>query len=396
VGAFARLRGLREELDTAGGFARAAAALGFAGAAPTASPTDTGTAADIERLLGRPPQQAPAAAPATPLDAWLRDLVAPHVVADTSGPQRMLTAAIDASLADLMRALLRDPALRRLEAAWRGVARLVAELGGEPSIEIWLLDASREELDAEVRAFSGDLSASTLWRILGGEDAEGVPARPWSVVAVDSAFGPGPGDVALLAALGSMAGRVGAALLADADPSVLGCARTADLRNPAAWQPLDPDAGERWRALRAVDAAPWIGLALPRVLMRRPYGAKSDPLETFAFEELTDPADADAYLWGSGALLLAVLAGRAFRDAGDRMDLDDSLEADDMPVHSWRADGEPKLRACAETLLPDSAAERILSAGPMPLVASAGAGTVRLLRWQSIADPLQRLRGPWD
>jgi len=184
-------------------------------------------------------------------------------------------------------------------------------------------------------------------------------------------------------------------MLAGADPRLLGCPSADRLGEPGTWTPPDPQAQARWQALRASPQAASIGLAIPRVLMRRPYGARSDPIEAFAFEEVTDPHDPDAWLWGCPAMLLAMLAGIAFRDQGWDMDLDASLDAADLPAFAYLDDGESRLRPCAQALLSEPVAERILSAAIMPMLARRDRNALRLMRWQSIADPPTRLAGPW-
>lgn len=357
--------------------------------APPAA-TFAGAQADIERLLGRPPSAPPVgptlAAPA--LDAWIRELVQPHVVPGDEAARRARVALVDDALATRMRALLRAPAFRRLEATWRGIERLVAALGGEESIALWLLDVRADELLEDLQAAPGEPSRWALSGLIGGPDSATPESPGWSLVVVDHLFGDSPGDVALLAALGSLAARTGAALLGGADASLL---RGADSSRP-------PDDGgpALWNALRATDVAAWIGLAAPRVLMRQPYGRGSDPIESFAFEEADDPEDPDAYLWGNPALLLALLAGTAFVNTGWSMDLAAPADVTDLPAFSWRTPDGARLRACTETPWPEVAAERLLRDGIMPLLAHRDRNALRLPGWRSVATPAQPLRGPWS
>ena len=391
---FTTLRGLRRDLEDPASFERAAAALGAPPPPAPGTPERASADADIERLLGRRPQPEPSG-PASAIERWVRELVAPHVLPDTSARKQALLAAVDATLAERMRAVLRDPAMRRLEASWRGVERMVSELGGDDPVELWLFDATRDEIAADLRAAAPDPAAGALWRLLCKPDGEQAHARPWALLAFDHDFGRDEDDVELLAGLAGIASRAGAALLGGADTRLLGCPAPAQLIDPAAWTPPDPQAQARWKALRASPPAASIGLATPRVLMRRPYGARSDPIEAFAFEEVTDPQDPEAWLWGCPALLLATLAGMAFREQGWDMDLDASLDAADLPAYSYRVEGESRLRPCAQALVSERVAEGILSAGIMPLMAWRDRNAVRLMRWQSIADPPQRLAGPW-
>ena len=395
---FAALRKLRAELGDPALFRRAAAALG---ASPPAESSLTPsqveeTAADVERLLGRRPEAAPAAAPGAALmERWLREIVARHVVADTAREQEHYIAAADATISEQMRRLLHHPAFQAIEATWRGIYRLVTQLETSETLQVFLLDVARDELAADIALAGDDPNRSVLYRHLCGPDTEPPDGRRWSLLVADFTFGPGAEEVPLLAALGALAARAGAPLLAAASIEALGCAGIGQLPEPASWLPLAPEVEARWAALRASAGAPWIGLALPRVLARLPYGANSDPIETFAFEELSESREHEAYLWGNPAFALALLAAQAFQEDGWDMDLDRRLDVADLPGHSFREDAESKLQPCAEVLLSESVGEDVLARGIMPLLSYRSRNAARLLRWQSLADPARTLQGVW-
>jgi type VI secretion system protein ImpC len=69
---------------------------------------------------------------------------------------------------------------------------------------------------------------------------------------------------------------------------------------------------------------------------------------------------------------------------------------DGLPLHVYKQNGESVLQPCAEALLTERAAEQILEAGLMPLVSLKGKDVARLVRFQSIAEPLQALAGRWN
>ncbi len=73
----------------------------------------------------------------------------------------------------------------------------------------------------------------------------------------------------------------------------------------------------------------------------------------------------------------------------------DVLQIGDLPAHTYQVDGETQLQPCAEVCLTERAAESILSRGLMPLMSYKNRNAVRLIRWQSLADPAAALAGPW-
>jgi type VI secretion system protein ImpC len=114
-----------------------------------------------------------------------------------------------------------------------------------------------------------------------------------------------------------------------------------------------------------------------------PYGPKTDPVESFPFDELA-PRTHEGYLWGNPAFACAQLAAAAVQQGGSPGDV---LDLDDLPAHTYRQDGEPHLQACAEAFLGDRAAQAILARGLMPFASLRDRNAIRLLRFQSLSDP---------
>jgi type VI secretion system protein ImpC len=140
--------------------------------------------------------------------------------------------------------------------------------------------------------------------------------------------------------------------------------------------------------------ATWIGLALPRLLVRLPYGAATDPVESFAFEELAGDRRHEHYLWGNPAYALAFLTAQAFSEEGWEMEVASRLVIEDLPSHVYRdEDGEAQQQACAEVWLSESVAEAILDRGVMPILSYRNRNAARLLRWQSVSMPPKALAG---
>jgi type VI secretion system protein ImpC len=388
--AFQKLRETRQRMQNPATFAEAAA--GFHGDEPDS--------AIFARLVGEP-----AVAAAQPvrrddpqdgrLQALIREAVAPHIVPGAPPHQALYIAAVDAMLGEQMRAIVQDPQFRALEATWRGMRWLVSNLETDEQLKLYLLDASEAELAADLEEAKGNIESSALYRLLVGQETAAPDGEPWSLIVGMYAFGPGGQDIVLLAHLGTIASQAGGPLLAAAKPELVGCASVAASPDPRDWTTLSGEAAERWSALRKSSVARWIGLALPRVLLRLPYGRASDPVASFPFEELAPRREHESYLWGNGALACALLVGRAFQSRGWDMEPGDELELDELPSHVYEADGEKCLQACAEAHLPERAVQAILDAGLMPLVSYRNRNAVRVPRFQSISSPAQPLSGPW-
>lgn len=346
-------------------------ALRQARVAPPAAASDL-----LGSLLGRsgdrPAAATSAAQPAAGIDAFVHAIVAPHIVPDTSAQTQSYMAAVDAAIAEQMRSLLHDPAFQRLESAWRGVHWLISSLELDEDLQLHLLDVGRDELLADVVAAQGQLARTGLHSALADRWRNVPGGQPWSALVGLYRFGPGETDIGLLAALGLIASQAGGPLLAEGDPA-LASDDTAALGG--------------WHALRQSEAAPWIGLAAPRVLLRRPYGKVSEPVASFAFEEFVGAPAHEEFLWGNPGLALALLVGRAFTARGWQFEPGDERQIDDLPAFTQTVDGEPELQACAERYLGEQGGQALLEAGLMPVLSHRHRNAVTVMRFHAIAEP---------
>ncbi|MEJ7615872.1 MAG: type VI secretion system contractile sheath large subunit [Pyrinomonadaceae bacterium] len=307
-----------------------------------------------------------------------------------------LIDAVDAATGQLMRAILHHPDFQALEAAWRSLHFLVSRLELDTELQLRILDVSRKELVADLLK-SDDLRASGIYQLLVEQTVETPGGTPWAVVIGDYAFGPSDEDVSLLERLGSVARRMGTSFIAGADARLLGCASLADAPDPKDWQSLDDSpGGELWAALRRLPEAAHLGLVLPRLLLRLPYGAETDEAELFSFEEMPAGSKHQDYLWGNAAFVCAYLLGTSFSRDNWALRPSAALDVEGLPLHVYREDGETRTKPCAEITASERIAEAITERGLMPLLSFRDQDKVRLARFHSLADPPTRLAGPWE
>ena len=356
----------------------------------------------IERLLGRTPARGVAGRgersgqAQTLVSELIRQAVGPHAAPEEAPHRDLYLGALDTLVGERMRALLHDPGLQALEARWRALHHLVTNLETDEALQIHLLDCSPQGLASALRGPGQDLRASALYRLLVETTGLGTPGgEPWSLLVGCFAFGPSAPDLALLGALGAIGAAAGGPFVAAASPELVGCESIAATPDPSAWGPLPAEAEAAWTALRRSPVARWIGLALPRFLLRLPYGEGGEPIDAFPFEELGTGRRHEDYLWGNPAFLCARLIGQAYTENGWSLEPGDVLEVGELPAHVYAEDGEKRLQACAELYLTERAAEALLDRGLMPLLSLKGRDQVRLARFQSIASPPAALAGPW-
>ncbi len=339
---------------------------------------DTLSGSLLDRITGAPGQRE------DPLKAFLRRIVAPHVVPGEDPRRDAMLRDLDASVGRLMREVFHHPRFQALESLWRSVDFLVRRVETGPSLKLSLIDATADELQSVSEA-GDDALAGTLRRLAGDAD--------WSALVVDHRFGAEPHDLQLLRDLAAAGSGLGAAVLSGARADLIGLRSfetLPDARDVAAWQ------DDAWHAFRRSPDAAFVGLVLPRFLLRLPYGESGEPCERIRFEELDVPPDHSHYLWGNGAIAAAVLLADAFAQSGWRMRPGQQLDVPGLPIHTWRAGGETELKPCAECLMTDRLAEALLEAGPMVLATIRHGDTARLVRFQSLASPPRALQGPWS
>lgn len=395
---FQSLRSTRQDLQNPSSFERAAQSLRGAlpelapasvANVPAANPSASGMS-DFEALLGGKVKTGTAPAK-NDFEALIRSIAAPLIVAGHDAS--MYVAAVDEAISSLMRAILSHPEFQQLEASWRGVHFLITNLDLEQSLQLHLFDVSKAELAQDLATARADLSRAQIYHLLVESARQAPDATPWAVLMGDYHFDTSENDIAQLAAIGAVAAQAGAPFLAAASSSILGCDNLLEQTEPRDWPALADEDAARWQALRRSPQAQWLGLVLPRLLMRLPYGKTTDTVEQFAFEEM--PSQHQAFLWGNPALACGLLLAQAYQEDAWEMRAGSLLEIGDLPAYTFKQDGQSYLLPAAEICMLERASEAVLTAGLMPLLSYKNRNAVRLLRMQSIAAPAKALAGAW-
>ena len=327
------------------------------------------------------------------IQEFAHQLAAKYSVSAPDPRQPDVVAAVDGAIGDTMRAILHHPDFQALEAIWRATFLLIRQLETGPQLKLYLIDISKQELVADLNA-SDDLRKSGTFRLLVEKAIDTPGADPWTVVVGNFKFGSGIEDMDLLAKLAAVAQRAEAAFMGGADPSLLGCSSFEAAPHPRDWSTSVSQ--DSWKQLRSRPESQSVALALPRFLLRLPYGHETSPLESFEFEEFPGPPSHNGYLWGNSAFVVALLLAQSFSEAGWEMRPGNLSQIGNLPLHMYRVGGDSQLKPCAEVLLTEEAVERILDQGLIPLVSYKGRDSVRVGRFQSIAEPGRPLAGRWQ
>ncbi|MEA3546649.1 MAG: type VI secretion system contractile sheath large subunit, partial [Thermodesulfobacteriota bacterium] len=338
----------------------------------------------------------PAGQPPSEWDSFMQEIVGPHLAPRPHPQLDEMFAAVDAATGELMRMILHHPDFQAVEEAWRGLYFLVKRLETDVQLQLYLLDLSKAELAEDLNR-TDDLRRTGMYRLLVEKAVETVGGEPWAVVAGNYTFEQNRDDIELLGRMARIAKAAGAPFIAAAGDALLCEKSLAETPDPDDWLPsAGPDEEQAWKILRQLPEAAYLGLVLPRFLLRLPYGADTDPVEGFEFEEMVSGSEHRSYLWGNPCFACSLLLGQAFSRHGWQLRPGSVLDINNLPLHVYRENEESRLKPCAEVLLSQRAAEFILDKGIMPLLSFMNQDTARLARFQAIAEPLRQLSGPWE
>jgi type VI secretion system protein ImpC len=388
---FSELSGLRQRLKTPSTFAKAAKEVqAWAGVkisrpprhrARSAAIPANGKLSDFARLVG-----APTAPPKTTVSIadMLKHAVGPHVVPAKDPRQDQLVATVDSALAATMRSVLHHPDFQSFEALWRSADLLVRRLETDEHLQIVLYDITAEEIAADLSKADA-LENSGLYKLLVEQPALDVAQGSLAVVIGNYTFEQTPPHAELLGRIAKIVAQTQTAFIAGIGTS---CLET----KPSDLHPL---IRESWDALAGMPEAGYMGLVVPRFMLRMPYGERTEPIESFDFEEFTPQAGLSGMLWGNSAVIAGLLLGAAFNQQGAKMQLGSVLSLGEMPFYFYTdADGDQTALPCTERMLSSKVAEIVSNHRIMPMLSIKGRPEVRLGGFRSLADG--QLAGPWN
>jgi len=223
----------------------------------------------------------------------------------------LLIADIDRRLASQLDAILHHPRVQAIESAWRSVHRLVERIEYQENTITELLSCSREELFDDFSA-APEIPRSGFYAVVYNQAYGVFGGNPYGIICAAFDFGASAEDLGLLRYCGAVAAMAHAPFIANASPSLLGLDSFGDL--PRLHDPSAAMGAPRlrlWRAFRATEDARYVMLALPRVLLRKPYDVEVCPGDSLRYRESTRHGASDL-LWGFASFELTALIAASF------------------------------------------------------------------------------------
>lgn len=304
-----------------------------------------------------------------------------------------MIAEIDRKLSEQMSAVLHAEEFQKIESAWRGLHYLVNNTETDEMLKIRVMNISKKDLHKTLKKFKGAAwDQSPLFKKLYEEEYGQFGGEPYGCLVGDYHFDQSPADVELLGEISKVAAAAHAPFIAGADPALMNFDSWQEMANPRDLAKImsTPDyAG--WNALRQSEDSKYIGLAMPRFLGRLPYGAKSEPVEEFGFEEATGNAESENFTWVNAAYAMAVNINRSFKEYGwcSRIrGIESGGSVEGLPTHTFPTDdGGVDMKCPTEIAISDRREAELAKLGLMPLVHRKNTNMAAFIGAQSLHKP---------
>ena len=306
-----------------------------------------------------------------------------------------IIAQIDKKLTEQVNLILHHEDFQNLEGSWRGLHYMVNNTETDEMLKIKVMNISKKELGKTLKKYKGtSWDQSPLFKKLYEEEFGTFGGEPFGCLMGDYHFDNSPQDVELLAQIGQISAASHAPFIAGVSPRVLQMDSWSELANPRDLTKIfsTPDYAA-WRSLRESEDSRYIGLAMPRFLSRLPYGAKTDPVDEFDFEEDTEAANSKNYTWSNAAYAMATNINRSFKLYGwcSRIrGIESGGAVENLPVHSVPTDdGGVDMKCPTEIAISDRREAELAKSGFMPLIHKKNSDFAAFIGAQSLQKPAE-------
>jgi len=294
------------------------------------------------------------------------------VSADTMAMINARVAQIDALISKQLNAIMHHPEFQTLEASWRGLHYLVQKSETGTLLKIKVMNVSKKDLLKDMER-APEFDQSALFKKVYEEEFGTFGGAPFGALVGDYQFSRSPQDVALLEKVSNVAAAAHAPFISGASPQLFNWDEFTELSGPRDLsKTFEASDYAKWRSFRNSEDSRYVGLCLPHVLIRLPYGPDTRPVEAFNFKEDVDGADHSKYLWGNAAYAFASRLTESFAlhhwCAAIRGVEGGGLVAG-LPTHTFKTDeGDVALKCPTEIAITDRREKELSDLGFLPLV----------------------------
>jgi|SRR5579872_589520 len=276
-------------------------------------------------------------------------------------------AQIDHLVSLQLNQILHAPKFQKLEASWRGLKYLLDNSETGTMLKIRVLNVTKKELLRDVQKAS-EFDQSHLFQQVYSAEYDMFGGEPFGALIGDFEFGKHPDDIELLEKVSQVAAASHAPFLTAANPSLMNLESFTNIgpvRDLA--KIYDNTEFAKWKSFRQSEDSRYVGLCLPHILMRLPYGKDTKPIDGFNYEEGVDGTDHSKYLWGNAAYALGSRLTTAFSLYGWSAAIrgvESGGLVEGLPAHNFRTDeGDIALKCPTEIAIGDRREKELADLG---------------------------------
>jgi type VI secretion system protein ImpC len=314
---------------------------------------------------------------------------------DVTKSIQAMIAEIDRKLTEQVNKILHNEEFQQLESAWRGLHYMVNNTETDENLKIRVMDISKKELHKTLKKFKGAAwDQSPMFKKVYEQEYGQFGGEPFGAIVGDYHFDQSPPDVELLGEMAKIAASAHAPFITGASSNLMQMESWQELANPRDLTKIfsTPEyAG--WRSLRESDDSKYIGLCMPRFLARTPYGAKTNPVEEFDFEEDVSGADHSKYSWANAAYAMATNINRSYKlyGWGSRIrGIESGGAVENLPLHTFPSDDGGVDQKCpTEIAISDRREAELSKAGLLSLIHRKNSDFAAFIGAQSLHKPAE-------
>ena len=310
---------------------------------------------------------------------------------DTEAMINARIAQIDHLLSIQLNEILHHPSFQKLEGTWRGLKYLLDQTETSVMLKIRVLNCSKKELLRDLQR-APEFDQSAAFKKIYEEEFGMFGGEPIGALIGDYEFGKHPEDMELLEKMSQVAAAAHAPFLTAASAELLNLESFTNLDQPRDLAKIfDTTEYAKWKSFRQSEDSRYVGLCLPHVLMRLPYGRDTAPVDAFNYEEGVDGTDHSKYLWGNAAYALGARLTESFALYGwcaAIRGVEGGGLVEGLPTHTFRTDeGDVALKCPTEIAITDRREKELADLGFVPLVHCKGTDYAAFFSVQSAQKP---------
>ncbi|MBD2785629.1 type VI secretion system contractile sheath large subunit [Xenorhabdus sp. DI] len=314
---------------------------------------------------------------------------------DTYRTIQSLIAEIDAKISQQMNHILHHEEFQTLEGAWRGLHYMVNNTETDEMLKIRVMCLSKKELSNTLKRFKGvSWDQSPIFKKIYEAEYGQFGGEPFGCLVGDYYFDHTAPDVELLRQMAQISAAAHCPFISGASPSVMQMESWQELANPRDLTKIFQNTEYApWRSLRESEDVRYIGLALPRFLSRLPYGALTNPVDNFNFEENTEGPTHNNYTWANAAYAMAVNINRSFKLYGwctSIRGVESGGIVENLPCYTFPSDdGGVDMKCPTEIAISDRREAELAKNGFIPLLHRKNTDMAAFIGAQSLQKPAE-------